>query len=361
MKLAFAAHHLPHPDGTAAGRQLWAVVDALRRAGHDATVWCWGPARPGLEAPEWCEHTPVPAPPRSIRGLPRTLVRPRAHVAGEWSPAPDVLPVADGRDSAPALPGGRAGAVVIHHSVWIDAAATGAWSPGLLQELRSERRAVSGSSASAALSGRVCAAVHTDRLVTPTVPLPPQLLPVVEQPVAAVLADWAWRPNQKALRWLLRIWPSVRRRVAGAELIVAGRNAPRDPRIAGVRMTGEVSDPAEVLSQAGLFVFPCPPSSGPKMKVLDAVLRGVPVLTTVWGTEGLTCDGVTTADQRRGRFTDALVRLLQDPAARARSASQANAAALPVHAPDAAASSWLELAAGLLHPARAAATGDQEV
>lgn len=293
----------------------------------------------------------MPAPPRSLRDLPRTLVRPRAHLAGRWAPATDARLVADGRDSAPALPRGRAGAVVIHHSVWVDAAATAHWSMGLLQDLRAERRAVSRSSISAALSGRVGGAVHADRLVTPTVPLPARVVPVVEQPVAAMLADWGWRPNQTALRRLLRMWPSVRHEVPGAELLVAGRNPPPDPGLAGVQVLGEVSDPEEVLARTGLFVFPCPPSSGPKMKVLDAVLRGVPVLTTVWGTEGLTCEGVVTAELRRDRFARALVQLLGAPHERARSAQQARAAALPVHAPDAAAPSWLALSAAVGDPA----------
>ncbi len=346
MKIAFISHHLPHPQSSSAGRQLFAVVEAMRRAGHDAVVTSWGDGLPRLEAPAWCDRRPLSAPPRSLRRLPHTLLNPRSHVrALGWRPPEDGVPIADNRDSAPALPADRRTGAVLHHSVRLDAAATGARSPAAVQEWRAERRAARRATRTAALSGRVATVIGADVVLDATVPLPSTLLDPVERPVALMLADWSWSPNLIALEQLLAVWPSVRMAVTGAELLIAGRGGAAIAGGDGVRVVGEVRDTAEVMAESALLVFPCPASSGPKLKVLDAALHGLPVLTTAAGVEGLAVDGVTVAPL--DGFEAALAGLLADPGRRADSARRAREAALARHVPDVAVRSWLSFAADL--------------
>jgi len=134
--------------------------------------------------------------------------------------------------------------------------------------------------------------------------------------------------------------------------VLAGRGSDRLPLGAaeGVTVTGAVPDAAEVMAGAALLGFPCPPSSGPKLKVLDAVLHGLPVLTTSHGVEGLQCPGVTVADSDR-EFVAAAAELLADPQRRADRAAAARAVALQAHAPERVLPAWLGLAVRSADPA----------
>jgi glycosyltransferase involved in cell wall biosynthesis len=59
----------------------------------------------------------------------------------------------------------------------------------------------------------------------------------------------------------------------------------------GVTALGPVGSSAEILGRAKVMVFPCPPTTGPKMKVLEALASGRAVVTTAPGLDGLWLDG----------------------------------------------------------------------
>jgi glycosyltransferase involved in cell wall biosynthesis len=90
-----------------------------------------------------------------------------------------------------------------------------------------------------------------------------------------------------ALHTIRQLWPLVRERVPAARLLLAGHGLPREKASAGIEMCGRVDEAVEILGQAGVVVFPCPPTSGPKMKVLEALSYGLPVVTTEAGAEGI--------------------------------------------------------------------------
>jgi glycosyltransferase involved in cell wall biosynthesis len=165
-----------------------------------------------------------------------------------------------------------------------------------------------------------------------------------------MVADWVWPPNKLALDQLLRSWSDVRRRVAGARLLLAGRGL--QARVAapesGVEVLGPVASSAAVLAKAAVVAFPCPPSSGPKIKVLEALAHGIPVVTTAAGVEGLV--GATTGavvvppDER---FGQELAALLLDPARRSALGRAGRAAVIAAHAPRPAARARVEACATL--------------
>jgi len=346
MRVAVVTNHLPHPNGTAAGRQLWAWVEAALRAGHVVDAWCWGAAPAGLEPPEWCRWEPF-TPASGWRVKAETVRRPRQAIASSgWRPEiePDVVWV-DDWGSQPAVPVGLRSVLCVHYSVSIDATATRGWSPALVQDLRGERRAVRTATRSVALSERIRRSVGAGGVVPATTSLPTASVAPVAEPVALMLANWAWPPNRVALGRLLRIWPDVRERVRGATLLLAGRNLDDVGAMAGVRVLGEVSDPLEVMACAAAFVFPCPSSSGVKVKVMDAMFAGVPVVTTPAGVEGLAIDtdGAFVVEMRG--FRDRVVRVLSDAAGRARVAETARAQITAGHHPDVAAVRRVDVAA----------------
>lgn len=324
MRVDVLSRHLPLPEGTAAGRVLLATCEGLLAEGVDVRVTSWAPEEPG-DLPSWCTWAPLPDEP-ALRTRARALVRPRSDVVRlGWSPVGTA--VADDPLSAAALPAG--GVATLHYVTAYDLDALGRRpSARDLQDVRAERRLRG--TAVLAYSDRVATWV-AGTPVPVAVPVPDDPLPLVDEPVAAVVADWRWAPNAAALGELLRTWPEVRHAVPGAQLLVAGRGEAGVGHVAGVEVLGEVDRLVDVLGSAAVLAFPCPPTSGPKVKVLEAAAHGVDVLTTVAGAEGIATDALGRSDE--AGFARALVAALSDPAARADRARKARADVLSVHAP----------------------------
>jgi glycosyltransferase involved in cell wall biosynthesis len=322
---------------------LW---EAVRADGHEVEAWCWGEPPSGLVAPAWvrCEGYHDAG---GWRRLPVTLRRPRGGLAEVgWEPPADATAVwAEEPESYAAVARADRRGVSVYHSTVLDAVALRRPRPAVAQSARAERHAVRGADVAIAFSARVARAVGIRELCPVTLPIPAEPLPLVAEPTAVMLADWAWPPNQVALDQLLVAWPEVVRRVPEARLLLAGRGLQRDVARPGVEPVGEVAHGRDALARAAVFAFPCPPTSGPKMKVLDALAHGVPVVTTPAGIEGL--HGVTDAVAVAGRadFATRLADLLLDPDRRATMAAAGRSAVLAHHSPERAARARLALIA----------------
>jgi glycosyltransferase involved in cell wall biosynthesis len=160
---------------------------------------------------------------------------------------------------------------------------------------------------------------------------PPTPVPVVDRPVAVLPADWSWPPNLAALIGLLSDWPSIRAEVPGATLLLAGPHLPDMSLPAGVTALGRLPRLDDLWASAAVLAFPCPSSSGPKVKVLEAAMVGVPVVTTPAGVEGLELDGVVVSPA--STFAATLTGVLGDPARRSDLADRCRTSAIASHAP----------------------------
>jgi glycosyltransferase involved in cell wall biosynthesis len=138
----------------------------------------------------------------------------------------------------------------------------------------------------------------------------------------ALIGNFAHAPNRDALEWLLsEIWPLVRARVASAELHVAGPDIPgwaagRDGE--GVVVRGFVESVDAFYGQAQMALVPYRFGGGTKIKALEAMAHGCPVVATTIGSEGLqVTPGVhlRVADDARG-FAHAIVELMLSPDSR---------------------------------------------
>jgi glycosyltransferase involved in cell wall biosynthesis len=158
--------------------------------------------------------------------------------------------------------------------------------------------------------------------------------PLVEEPVAGIIGTADWEPTGQAMARLLgRVWPRVRERAPGVRLLVAGRGTSRLPGEAGVAVLGEVPSATEFLHRLTVLVFPLSRGSGMKVKVLEAMACGIPVVTTRAGAEGVDAtDGLLVADDDAG-LAEAASALLLDPAEARRRGDAARAAFLAHHAP----------------------------
>lgn len=121
--------------------------------------------------------------------------------------------------------------------------------------------------------------------------------------------------------FLADVWPGVLRRAPGAKLRVIGRGA--SPGLAelarsfgdSVTIEGYVKDLTEALSSAAALVNHLRFGSGIKLKVIEALGRGLPVVSTGVGADGFAAGaerGVLVADGA-SLFADAMLELT-DPA-----------------------------------------------
>ncbi len=317
MKISVVAYEQPDPEGTAAGRALWAWCEGVLALGHELEAWSWYPAPPRRPLPAWCRWEPLVHGPRWRAHL-RAVVRPRVESAGAgWTAPPEAVAVADDVPSFAAVMSSNRSVVTVHYRAALDARAVRhADLPGLQTE-RAERRGGRRAGLVLAYSDRVGRHLRRGRRPTQFVPIaypvPPEPLPPVDEPVAALVADWSWRPNHRALEWLLAAWPEVRDGIPRARLLLAGRHLERARvgTLPGVELLGEVESSRDVLARAAVVAFPCPPTSGPKVKVLEALAHGRAVVTTSAGVEGLVLEpGEGAFVAERPMFGVALARLL---------------------------------------------------
>jgi polysaccharide biosynthesis protein PslH len=157
-------------------------------------------------------------------------------------------------------------------------------------------------------------------LVCPNGREPSAVLPEASEPTVAFVATMGWAPNVDAAVWLARdIWPTVRARVPRARLLLVGKDpAPAVLALAGdtIEVTGTVEDVRPYLAQARVLVAPLRAGGGTRLKIMEALDVGRPLVATSVGCEGmedLIGRGVVVADTASA-LAEAIADLLLDPA-----------------------------------------------
>ncbi|MGK7899279.1 MAG: glycosyltransferase [Xenococcus sp. (in: cyanobacteria)] len=139
-------------------------------------------------------------------------------------------------------------------------------------------------------------------------------------PLILFIGTLTWEPNIDGLLWFLEnCWSIIKERHPDVRLIIGGKNP--DPRLleweaqdSAIEIPGFIEDPEEYLTQARVFIAPLRFGSGMKVKVLNAMYRGIPTVTTDIGIEGLEVeDGVHIAvGNEPAEFTARVEKLLTD-------------------------------------------------
>lgn len=100
-----------------------------------------------------------------------------------------------------------------------------------------------------------------------------------------------WMPNMEGLEWFLnQCWPAIHKKWPKITFHVAGRNTPMsllEMRLPNVIIHGEVEDATEFISKHAAMVVPLFSGSGMRVKIVEGMVMGKMIITTMLGKEGI--------------------------------------------------------------------------
>jgi len=129
-----------------------------------------------------------------------------------------------------------------------------------------------------------------------------------------------WMPNVEGVAWFIeRVWPLLKKRVPTASFSVVGKRPPdKLHQLAEndetIQIHGYAADPTPYLQKCAAFIVPLRSGSGMRVKIVEAWARGLPIVSTTVGAEGLAyIDGenILIADEEE-IFAETVGRLLSD-------------------------------------------------
>ncbi len=198
-----------------------------------------------------------------------------------------------------------------------------------------------------------------DIRVVPNAVEMPDVLPACPEAAAVAFVGWyRYPPNEAAaIELAADIMPAVRAAGGPSRLVLIGPDpTPAMRRAARGQtdtLTGEVPDVRSALRDAGILAVPIRSAGGTRVKILDAIACGVPVVSTGLGIAGLGLREGTEVlvAETPGDFAVAIRRLANDASLRASLAAAAFGSARARFSPPATASAIFE-AVGDLAPDR---------
>lgn len=108
------------------------------------------------------------------------------------------------------------------------------------------------------------------------------------------LGSMNWKPNREAVRELIEhILPEIQKEIPEAKLKIAGSfmsEFKQEYNSKNVEIIGFVDDAENFFREEGIFLCPIYSGSGVRIKILEAMNVGSPIITTKMGAEGLNSD-----------------------------------------------------------------------
>ena len=131
-----------------------------------------------------------------------------------------------------------------------------------------------------------------------------------------------WPPNIDGVNWFIReVYPLIRQERPDVQFDVVGSRPPAEMVALneaglGVNVTGYVADPTSFLERAALMVVPLRAGGGMRVKILNALAQGIPIVSTALGCEGIEVvpDRDILVGDTPEAFAAQVLRVLNDPA-----------------------------------------------
>ena len=156
-------------------------------------------------------------------------------------------------------------------------------------------------------------------------------------------------PNVDAVQWFVaEVFPLVRAQLPDVVIRIVGSSMPPEitelGSIDGIEILGWVSDLAPILDQSRVSVAPLRYGAGVKGKVVEAMVNGLPVVTTPAGAEGIAdpADGALLIADDPESFAASVVRLYTDAALWEDTVSTARQLTVAKFGPAVVGQAWLE-------------------
>lgn len=137
-----------------------------------------------------------------------------------------------------------------------------------------------------------------------------------EEKAIIFFGNFEYPPNVDGLKYFLNdIFPSIREKAPGCNLYVVGKKPPEWAKETDkIIVTGYVEDIREYLQKAAVVICPIRFGAGTRIKILEAMAMGKPVVSTSLGCEGIDVNpgqNIEVADEP-GEFVLKTVNLLED-------------------------------------------------
>lgn len=101
------------------------------------------------------------------------------------------------------------------------------------------------------------------------------------------LANFGYPPNRDAFNRLIQHWLPVLTQTEGSKIVVGGFDSDALPRTEGIELIGAVDSIADFYNRIDIALAPVERGGGMKVKVVEAMMHGVPVIATEHATIGL--------------------------------------------------------------------------
>jgi glycosyltransferase involved in cell wall biosynthesis len=105
------------------------------------------------------------------------------------------------------------------------------------------------------------------------------------------VGSMSWKPNADAVKWIInQIAPKLQRLLPDSKIHIAGSAMPKsmkEKQIKNVVFHGKVNSMCDFMSTHGTLIVPLKTGSGVRIKILEALSFGVPLISTEKGKEGI--------------------------------------------------------------------------
>lgn len=141
----------------------------------------------------------------------------------------------------------------------------------------------------------------------------------LEYPSLFHIGSLDWSPNQEGLIWFLdNCWERVQKKHPDLKFYIAGRNAPPwlEKRFEqkNIVYLGEIDDAYIFINSKAIMLVPLFSGSGMRIKIVEGMALGKPIVTTSIGTEGIETsqgENILIADDAES-FSEAIFSLVEN-------------------------------------------------